>query len=208
MGYRTDTLTIKSAAAYDLIALGGMGATEVAERWRVTEPTVTGHYNRAKRYYKEHPDERPVKPTEPGEKRVVRTVEVSKQELLEKVSNLSVRLLDSITDADIDRADLKAKAISAAIMIDKRQILRGEPTTIIQIEDRRKLHELLPLLKQEMERRSLEIDVTPIDSEPKAVDEDLDTMCTAREARGGGRWVQCKSDKYHDGNCDFRESAE
>ena len=126
MGYRTDTLTIKSAAAYDLIALGGMGATEVAERWRVTEPTVTGHYNRAKRYYKEHPDERPVKPTKPGEKRLVRTVEVSKQELLEKVSNLSVRLLDSITDDDLTTV--------MRTLIDKARA--GEPWAVRELLDR------------------------------------------------------------------------
>lgn len=192
-----------------MVVFGGMGFQEIATRWKVQETTVRLHHRRARQYYESHPDEKPTKPTAAGEKRLVRTKEVSKQELLEKVSNLSVRLLDSITDADIDRADLKSKAISAAIMIDKRQILRGEPTTIIQIEDRRKLHELLPLLKQEMERRSLEIDVTPIDSEPKAVvDEDLDTMCTAREAHGGGRWVQCKSHKYHAGPCNFVESAE
>ncbi len=47
------------------------------------------------------------------------------------------------------------------MMVDKRQLLRGEPTQVIKIQDIRKLDEAARLLHAEMERRGLLVDVTP-----------------------------------------------
>jgi hypothetical protein len=43
-------------------------------------------------------------------------------------------------------------------MIEKRQLLRGEPTQIISDAERKKLHELLPLAIAEAQRRGLTLD--------------------------------------------------
>ncbi len=60
-----------------------------------------------------------------------------------------------------DRASLKELSTVCGQMIDKRQLLRGEPTQITKIQDIRKLDEMAALLHEEMERRGLMIDVTP-----------------------------------------------
>ncbi len=46
-------------------------------------------------------------------------------------------------------------------MIDKAQLLRGEPTQIIKIQDIRELDEMAKVLHEEMERRGLLVDITP-----------------------------------------------
>ena len=59
------------------------------------------------------------------------------------------------------KASLKELASVYATMIDKRQLLRGEPTQITKIQDIRKLDEMAALLHEEMGRRGLIVDVTP-----------------------------------------------
>ena len=46
-------------------------------------------------------------------------------------------------------------------LIDKSQLLRGEPTAITRLEDVKKLDELAVMLDKEMRRRGKVIDVTP-----------------------------------------------
>ncbi len=46
-------------------------------------------------------------------------------------------------------------------LIDKRQLLRGEPTQITRLQDVKKLDELAEMLSEEMQRRGKIIDVTP-----------------------------------------------
>ena len=60
-----------------------------------------------------------------------------------------------------DRASIKELASVSVMMIDKRQLLRGEPTQITKIQDIRELDEMAKLLHEEMEKRGLMIDVTP-----------------------------------------------
>ena len=60
-----------------------------------------------------------------------------------------------------DRVSLKELSTVYGQMIDKRQLLKGEPTQIIKIQDIRELDEMAALLHEEMERRGLMIDVTP-----------------------------------------------
>ena len=60
-----------------------------------------------------------------------------------------------------NRANLKELASVFGQMIDKYQLLQGEPTQIIKIQDIRKLDEQLVLVHEEMERRGKLIDVTP-----------------------------------------------
>ncbi len=60
-----------------------------------------------------------------------------------------------------DRASLKELASVCGQMIDKSQLLRGEPTQITRIQDIRELDEMAKVLHDEMERRGLLVDVTP-----------------------------------------------
>ena len=60
-----------------------------------------------------------------------------------------------------NRASVKDLAAVAGMMVDKRQLLRGEPTQVIKIQDVRKLDEMAKALHEEMERRGMLVDVTP-----------------------------------------------
>ena len=59
------------------------------------------------------------------------------------------------------RASIKELSTVYGQMIEKRQLLRGEPTQITRIQDIRELDEMAKLLHEEMEKRGLLIDVTP-----------------------------------------------
>lgn len=60
-----------------------------------------------------------------------------------------------------DRATIRDFSAVSGLMIDKRQLLRGEPTQITKIQDIRKLDEQLEILLKELQRRGELIDVTP-----------------------------------------------
>jgi predicted transcriptional regulator len=91
--------------------------------------------------------------------------DVRTADLLNLVSTRAREILDSIDEGDIAKATLKDKAIAAGIFIDKRQLLSGEPTQILSVEDRRKLDELLPMIVREAKRRGMTIDVDPVTQE-------------------------------------------
>lgn len=55
-------------------------------------------------------------------------------------------------------ASLRDVAFVADRMFNMRQLLRGEPTAITTVDDRRKLNELLPLVLREAARRGVTID--------------------------------------------------
>jgi DNA-binding CsgD family transcriptional regulator len=69
--------------------------------------------------------------------------------------DLALRYMDDNTMAQASFRDL---ALGTTAMIEKRQLLRGEPTAIISDHERKKLHELAPLLLAEMQRRSLTVE--------------------------------------------------
>lgn len=64
-------------------------------------------------------------------------------------------------DMGMASASMKEKVLALGILIDKRQLLRGEPTAIMRVQDIRKLDEVGKLLQAEMERRGMMVDVTP-----------------------------------------------
>jgi DNA-binding CsgD family transcriptional regulator len=69
--------------------------------------------------------------------------------------DLALRYMDDKTMSEASFRDL---ALGTAAMIEKRQLLRGEPTAIISDAERKKLHELLPLAIAEAQRRGLTVD--------------------------------------------------
>lgn len=58
--------------------------------------------------------------------------------------------LDDKVMAEASARDL---GLMAGVLIEKRQLLRGEPTQIVSDHERKKLHELVPLLIAEAQRR-------------------------------------------------------
>lgn len=71
-------------------------------------------------------------------------------------------ILESITLRDIERANLRDKAVSAAILIDKSQLLDGKPTQILGTNERSHLETLATRMLAEMERRGMEVNVDPV----------------------------------------------
>ena len=90
------------------------------------------------------------------------TKKYSPKELLEQI-DLKIALgLDYMDDLTFAASSLKELAVSLGILIEKRQLLQGQPTQIMSIEERKELDELIPALYEECKRRGLTIEATPI----------------------------------------------
>jgi len=76
-------------------------------------------------------------------------------DLLGQKIHLALSYMDDKAMAEASFRDL---ALGTTAMIEKRQLLRGEPTQIVSDAERAKLHELVPLLVQEAARRGITID--------------------------------------------------
>lgn len=81
---------------------------------------------------------------------IVRTIE-------EKIDMIRFYLDDKVM-AEASARDLM---LGFGVLVEKRQLLRGEPTQIVSDHERKKINELVPLLIQEARRRGRTIDVTP-----------------------------------------------
>lgn len=90
-----------------------------------------------------------------------RAQQVHTSELLGLVSHNARRVLEAVTDEDIAQAKLKDKAIAVGIFLEKRQLLSGEPTQILTVQERGHMDDLIKMVMSEAVRRGLEIDVTP-----------------------------------------------
>ena len=93
--------------------------------------------------------------------------DVKTSQLLALTSDRAQRVLDSVSDWDIQQASLKDKAIAVGIFIEKRQLLAGEPTQILSFNDRKHLDQLARELIRESHRRGITIDVDPVDQSVK-----------------------------------------
>jgi hypothetical protein len=104
-------------------------------------------------------------------------------QFLESIEDVLGRVLGSVTDQDIAEASLKDKMIAVGILVEKRALLRGEPTMILSVEERARVNENIPLLIREAQRRGLTVnaefkDVTPAVAEAVA---DAEADADARE---------------------------
>lgn len=78
-------------------------------------------------------------------------------ELVDLVEDRAKRLLLHLSDEKMAASNARDLAVSFGIMVDKRQLLRGEPTMIIGMEERMKLNEVVPELIKELKRRGMEV---------------------------------------------------
>ena len=82
-----------------------------------------------------------------------------KDEFLGLLEDRAHRALEYMDDYNLANANAKDLAIIVGILMEKRQLLRGEPTQILSIEERAGMGELIPRLLQEASRRGLSVGV-------------------------------------------------
>lgn len=81
-------------------------------------------------------------------------------ELVEKLDQKINMVLDAMDEHVILEASFRDLALGGTAMIEKRQLLKGQPTAITSDLERKKLIELTPLLLVEAKRRGLTIEGT------------------------------------------------
>lgn len=80
------------------------------------------------------------------------------QEILDLLGQKIHLALNYMDDKVMSEASFRDLALGSTAMIEKRQLLRGEPTQIISDHERAKIHELVPKLLEEAKRRGLTIE--------------------------------------------------
>lgn len=88
-----------------------------------------------------------------GELRDVKTSELIR--LVEDRAWMAVELIDRESLADLNAYQ---RAIIFGVLVDKARILKGLPTHIVSVEDRRQLDQVAGLLLKEMQRRGMSVD--------------------------------------------------
>lgn len=68
------------------------------------------------------------------------------------------RVIEAMDDNAIRGAGLRDKAYAADRLFNMRQLMRGEPTAILSVDDRRTLNQLLPALAAEAQRRGVTLE--------------------------------------------------
>jgi len=76
------------------------------------------------------------------------------QEILDMLGKKIHLALSYMDDKVMAEASFRDLALGSTAMIEKRALLRGEPTQIVSDHERKKLHELLPALIAEQQRRA------------------------------------------------------
>lgn len=85
-------------------------------------------------------------------------VEVKREELLKLLDDRGWRVLTYLDDYALAAAGAKDLAITAGILIDKAQLIKGQPTQILSHADREKIDELAPRVLAECRRRGITIE--------------------------------------------------
>jgi len=86
----------------------------------------------------------------------------SPKETVDQIDSKIAMALDCMDDFTFANANLKELGIFTGIMIEKGQLLKGLPTQIMSVEERKNLHELLPLMMREAQRRGITIDMESV----------------------------------------------
>jgi hypothetical protein len=85
----------------------------------------------------------------------MKTVQTS--ELTRMLDDRAYRALSYLDDFALSAASAKDLAIVAGIMLEKRQLLRGEPTHILSQTERASMNELGQMLMKELSRRKIDV---------------------------------------------------
>ena len=114
---------------------------------------------------------------------------VKTHELLDLLEDRAHRALSYLDDYALAKAGAKDLAIIAGIMMEKRALLRGEPTHIMGTAERESLNDLVPLLVAEAEKRGVTYHVMDAEGEEVTAMTDVTPPSMERQARkrSGGR---------------------
>lgn len=86
------------------------------------------------------------------------------RDLADKMEAIAHVAVDSIDEASLLKVNAKDRALVAAIMVDKAQLLKGRPTQILSREDRMKMPDIVKELYKEFDRRSITVEVEEVES--------------------------------------------
>jgi len=84
-------------------------------------------------------------------------------DILKLLDHCIIEVMESLSVQDWSAVSARDKAVIGGIMMDKRQLLSGEPTAIVSVEDRRNLDELTEAWIKEAKRRGQVVDLEPGD---------------------------------------------
>lgn len=84
--------------------------------------------------------------------------EVTVPQLLKLMGDRALQLIESVDVNAIADAKLRDKMIAFGILVDKLQLLSGQPTQRLDISDRRKMDELMVMMFKEARRRGIQFD--------------------------------------------------
>lgn len=79
--------------------------------------------------------------------------------IIAKSEHVIERILDHMDDYAMGKASIRDLAVAFGIMIEKRQLLKGEPTQVISIEHREELPDVIRALLIEAKRRDIPIEL-------------------------------------------------
>ena len=79
--------------------------------------------------------------------------EVTKTKTRDMFQYLAWRILEGVSEKDIEKASLKDKMLSAAIGVDKALLLDGQPTQILSVPQMENIDKLAGMLIEEARRR-------------------------------------------------------
>ncbi len=82
-------------------------------------------------------------------------------DILALLDHSILEIMESFVGEDWHGVLPRDRMVIAGIMVDKRQLLSGEPTAIVSVEDRRNLDELSKAFVKETKRRGLVVELTP-----------------------------------------------
>lgn len=81
--------------------------------------------------------------------------------LIEQVEQKSALALSYLDEFTLMRSNARDLAGVINVLLEKRQLLKGEPTAIIDNNERRAMHEVLPYLMKVMKDRGITVDLGP-----------------------------------------------
>lgn len=91
---------------------------------------------------------------------VFATRDLRSNEIIEMLGNKISLVAEFLDDKVVAEASARDLMLGLGVMIEKRNLLRGEPTAIISDHERKKLHELAPALLAEIRRRGMTVEGT------------------------------------------------
>lgn len=110
-----------------------------------------------------------------------RIKQIRHKELLSLIEDRMGKALEYMDDVAFSTASLRDLALAFGILHDKRQLLLGQPTQILTVQERKDLNDLLPEIVQEAQRRGITIDSSPVHADGE---EGVSTYVHADDASG------------------------